>query len=164
MENNKEPRIRVFTQEELDAIVGVAEKDQEQALVAFVLNCGAKTSEIVNMRLEDVGDSQVFLHGKTGLRAVPVSPEVSTMLRAQAQGNVIWADSQGRPISTSALQYRVRRIMKRAGITGRGSNLIGLRSTFAVYWIRRGGSISTLGRILGHRSFNTALGFDPDQE
>ena len=38
MENNKEPRIRVFTQEELDAIVGAAEKDQEQALVAFVLN------------------------------------------------------------------------------------------------------------------------------
>ena len=36
--------------------------------------------------------------------------------------------------------------------------------TFAVYWIRRGGSISTLGRILGHRSFNTTMGFDPDQE
>ena len=62
MENNKAPRIRVFTEEELEAIVGAAEKDQEQALVAFVLNCGAKTSEIVNMRLEDAGQSRLNDH------------------------------------------------------------------------------------------------------
>ena len=164
MENNKEPRIRFFTKEELEAIVGAAEKDQEQALVAFVLNCGAKTSEIVNMRLEDVGGSQVQLHGKTGLRTVPVSPEISTMLRAQAQGNIIWSDSQGRPISMSALRYRTRRIMKRAGITGRGCSLQGLRNTFAVCWIRRGGSIMALSRILGYRSFQFPKEFGLDQE
>ena len=45
MANTKEPRIRVFSKEELEAIVGAANNDQEQVLVAFMFDCGPKTSE-----------------------------------------------------------------------------------------------------------------------
>ena len=146
----EKPRIRVFTKEELEAIVGATENDQEQAMVAFMLDCGPRTGETAAMRLEDVGDDCVLLHGKTGPRTVPVSPEVINMLCAQARGNIIWADSQGRAMSTSPLQYRIRRIMKRAGITGQGCSPQALRRTFASHYLRAGGSFITLSRILGH--------------
>lgn len=50
----EKPRIRVFTKEELEAIVGATENDQEQAMVAFMLDCGPRTGETAAMRLEDV--------------------------------------------------------------------------------------------------------------
>ena len=45
VKSRKEPRIRVFSKEELEAIVGAANNDQEQVLVAFMFDCGPKTSE-----------------------------------------------------------------------------------------------------------------------
>ena len=55
-------------------------------------------------------------------------------------------------MSTSTLQYRIRRILKRAGITGPRLGTQAMRHTFAVNYLRAGGSVFTLGRILGHRS------------
>ena len=159
MQNQSKPRIRVLTMEELRALHAAAETDQERDLVRLMCECGPRVKEIANMTPEDVVDDQVLFTGKTGPRWVAISAELAESLRVHAQGDVLWSDSQGKPLTVSCLTYRIRRLMQRAGITGPRCGPAMLRHTFATEWIRRGGSVTHLSNIMGHRSLDTTLGF-----
>jgi len=64
----------------------------------------------------------------------------------------------GKPLSISGIQHIIKRIIRRANLSKRGSAHT-LRHTFAVHYLNRGGSIFSLQLLLGHSHISTTLGY-----
>jgi hypothetical protein len=56
-------------------------------------------------------------------------------------------------MTTERLRGAVRRIMRRAGLTGGGPH--GLRHSLATRWHARGASLKEVADVLGHQDFDT---------
>ena len=110
------PRVVVLTAEEVDALVNAVETPQERALVYLLLHTGIRIGEVVGLKVSDIVDGELTVDGKTGPRPVTLQPEMEQMLRdlANEDGN-IWWDDDG-PLSLGQIEYRYRKIAKRAGI------------------------------------------------
>ena len=101
------PLIRVYTRSELQALYKAAETPQEKALLLFMLNTGVRVGEVEGLRLERISDGYITVDGKTGVRTVPISPEVEVVLRELASpAGDIWWDGKG-PLSKEQIAAMV---------------------------------------------------------
>ena len=109
------PVIRVYTRAELRALYEAAETPQEKALLLFMLNTGVRVGEVEGLKVEHISEGYITMVGKTGVRTVPISPEVEAVLRELASpAGDIWWDEKG-PLSKAQISYRYRRLARRAG-------------------------------------------------
>ena len=137
--------MKVLTNEEIEQLWEATDNDQERAMVLTMLECGLRLGELANLRTGDVANGELFLTGKAGTRQVPVSTKVTDMLRDIAQGDVIWADTRGEALTLAGVRYRFMKLLKRAGIAG--------------YFLRNGGRVMVLAKIMGFASAMTAAHF-----
>ena len=148
-----EPRIVVLSPEELDALVNAAETPQERALVYLLLHTGIRIGEVEGLKVSDIVNGELTVTGKTGRRQVTLQPQMEKMLRDLANANGdIWWDDNGQ-LSLGQIEYRYRKIAIRAGISELGPHA--LRHTFATTWLRNGGGLVELQKILGHKDLAT---------
>ena len=107
------------------------------------------------LKVEHISEGYITMVGKTGVRTVPISPEVEAVLRELASpAGDIWWDEKG-PLSKAQISYRYRRLARRAGIKGGKIGPRTLRHTFATWWLRNGDGIVQLQKILGHTELKT---------
>jgi integrase len=131
------------------------ERKAVKALLFALCDTGARVGEIANIKHSDIGEDTVTLHGKTGSRVVPVSPNVREMLLDLKDIDFRGSKSKDiKPdcvfqVDTQQLSRWVTLAFKHAGIDGfKGAHC--LRHSYCTLYK---GDIMSLKTITGHSSW-----------
>ena len=147
---------RVLSLKEIGLLMEAARTERDQLLMLLVLDTGIRLKEITLLTINDLEDNAAVVRGKVGDRRVPVSAEVLERMAALADGGPIWKGQRG-PLTEHGVQEVYRRCFERAGIDGWKTGSHCLRHTFATWYIRRGGSVSHLKEIMGHKRIDSTM-------
>lgn len=161
----KSREIVTFTPEDIKAMMAEADRREERlrdkALLILLLDTGIRIGEARNLFLHSVNwqENILTVSGKTGERPVPFSTPTRRSLktyidqerRASAPSvRHLFLTREGTPMDIETITKHVRRIAVAADVqaTRRGAHTF--RHTFAVEYIRAGGDVFSLQKILGH--------------
>ncbi|MDQ5822461.1 MAG: tyrosine-type recombinase/integrase [Actinomycetota bacterium] len=164
--------IDTFTPAEVEALVGLPKLDG--TLMLLLLDAGLRKGEARRLRDRDFKPEPapgqiVVLAGKGNKdRVVPLTRRLAGALAEYAlvEGldakDHLWYDKPGghhirrvKPIAESAFQGWWKRCITEAGVRYRKPHTT--RHTFATNWLRRGGRLETLSRVMGHASLSTTF-------
>ena len=152
-----------LTQEEMGALEGACKTGRDKLIVWTLLDTGLRVSEFVHLRKEMVewAWDRIGLVGKGGKRrVVPITARVKKALES------MFALSEGKiEMSKRTAERAVTTLGQRAGITKKITPHV-LRHTFAVQSLRRGISLPSLQKILGHSNLTTTaiyLNMSPEE-
>jgi site-specific recombinase XerD len=135
---------------------------RDRALLLLLADTGARAGGVCHLRLGDVDPARMTVRltekgEKT--RVVPLSETtvaaVAAWLVVRPAVDVNWIfvtlgpRNYGARLSEDGLKEVLRRLKRQSGVKGR-VNPHSFRHGFAREWIRNGGDIATLARILGH--------------
>ena len=134
---------------------------RDHALLCLLADTGCRISEALGIRLGDVNwpQSVVTVLGKGGKeRLLPLGNQVRLALRRYldkrgeaCEQDLLFVTRTGSRVTARHAHRSMQRYARAAGIEGRGSPHT-LRYSFAVSWLRAGGDVITLQRVLGHSS------------
>ena len=119
-----------------------------------LMDTGMRKSEALNLSHGHFGDGVVYVFGKTGTRPVPMSQELMDLAwnTQTVKGKIFpWVADYSYSI--------VRRALDEVGFAGRHRGPHVLRHTFAIHFLRAGGDMFRLQRILGHSSLDVLKGY-----
>lgn len=159
------PDIEPLTERQILDLVNAAGSDRNRALLLFMLDNGARASEVCGLRIRDldlrIGAAQIINGKGDKSRTVPLGRKsANALFRYVAQrpetgpDEPVFRSRRDRPLTRGALLRIVNRAGERAGIT-RSVHPHLLRHTFAISYLRQGGDVFTLQRILGHADLST---------
>jgi len=130
-------------------------------LTLTALDTGIRVAELLNLSRDDV-DFQNFtlrVRGKGNKhRLVPISIELRKALYrhlAKHERPLVFCTVQGRQLSKRNLLRDFKELCSRLGISGVRCSFHTLRHTFSVGYLRNGGNLFYLSKILGHTSVKT---------
>jgi integrase/recombinase XerD len=152
--------LETLSQDHIRRVIGFRPKGWYQqrihTLSCLLLDTGLRIAEALALRREDVDldNLLVRVHGKGGKqRLVPISLEMRKLLwrwLREIPTEMVFSSRRG----TRLTQRNIFRTFKNYGsnlhITGVRFSFHTLRHTFAVNYIRNGGDVFRLQRILGH--------------
>lgn len=155
--------INTFSMEQIDDILLTCAKDfigvRDRAIIMMLVDCGLRASEIAGLEVDDFNwsDCTVLALGKGDKeRVVPFGNATRQALNAYIarRGEL---DTKGFFVSSLGSQmdrYRIRDIVERrcelAKIKGIRCSPHTFRHTFAVSYLRNGGDVFSLQKMLGH--------------
>jgi len=159
--------LNTFSIEQIDAVLAKCGRDfggaRDRAMVTMLLDCGLRVSELAGLDLDDVDwtDGTLLVLGKGGKeRVVPFGHTTRQALTAYIarRGEL---DTPALFVSTLGARldrYRVRDIIERrceqAEITGVRCSPHTFRHTMAVSYLRNGGDVFSLQKLLGHSTLD----------
>lgn len=131
------------------------------AIIFLLLDTGIRVGELTRLTIADTDINIGELHVKSfssGLksrpRTIPIGVKTRKALwrylstRESHSDNLLFVSENGQPLTTSAVQQLLREIGGHAGI--KKCHPHRFRHTFAIQYLRNGGDVFTLKRILGH--------------
>ncbi len=137
------------------------------AILVTFLDTGMRVSELTGLRIEDVsleGRLAKVLGKGSRERLVPFGARVQNALwryltlyrpePAVPRYEQFFLTRDGRPLTKDRVEAIVEHYCKRAGITGTRLSPHTFRHTFAVMFLRNGGDVFTLQRIMGHSTLD----------
>ena len=148
---------RALDDKEVQALLDAAGCLRDLTLIALMLDTGARIGEVAGMTRSAVSPEGIDIYGKTGGRFVPFSTDIYEMVAAIGEGEVIWVGIRGRPLTTNGLGQVVRRTMIRSGLKPPKMGPHTLRHTFARRFLRLGGNLASLQRLLGHTDIQSTM-------
>ena len=138
---------------------------RDRALILLLLDTGIRIGECSRLRVEhfnmETGEISIRPHhvGKTRPRMVYLGKSGrSALWRYLAEREVkydedpFWLTYNDRPLTLVGLQVIVRRIGDRAAVANTHPHRV--RHTFAIQYLRNGGDVFTLQRLLGHSTLD----------
>jgi site-specific recombinase XerD len=134
---------------QLQRVMAAALSRRDRALLTLLVDTGMRIGEAASLTWGRVGPEAVTVDGKTGEREVPITDWTRWALLGC---ELPWEGRAG-PLDAMGLARIVRRCFRRAGISQGGAHV--LRHTFARMYLRSGGDVFTLQRIMGHASLST---------
>ena len=121
---------------------------RDRLLVLVPLDTGLRLAEIAALRKDDLAGATIRVTGKgRKSREVPISSGLITELLLIADGEYVWKSKTGTLLTKRSIGTAFRCIFDRARVSGGAHSL---RHTFATEYLRRGGDLYRLSRILGH--------------
>ena len=159
----KKKVIPTFTTAQVEAVLNACGKDfrgiRDRAIIMTLLDCGLRVSELTGLRLPDLdwNEQTLLILGKgCKERVVPFGRAAKQALMAYAgrrgelPTSALFVNAYGDPLT----RFRVGRIIAErcmdAGITGVRCSPHTFRHTFAVQYLRNGGDVFSLQKMLGH--------------
>lgn len=135
---------------------------RDRAIIAFALDTGCRAGGICTVLASDVDIAQrkaIVIEKGSKTRSVPFTKVTAALLQdwldARAPADVLFYSSDTwEALRPNSLYLLFKRIAKRAGVKGR-FNPHGFRHLFGKEYIKAGGDIVTLARIMGHDSVDT---------
>ena len=161
MANVAPPRVRrrfprSLGDDEVKELFNVADSLRDLTVLAFLLDTGARIGEVSSLRASDISRDGVNLFGKTGPRFVPLSREVFELTEKIKDGTNVWMGRWG-PLTVHGMSQLVRRMMNQAGLNPPKVGPHTLRHTFAMRFLRNGGNLAVLQRLLGHKDIQSTM-------
>jgi len=168
----KPPRkvIATFSDKQLNAIfrticTSTSAGFRDYTMILMLLDTGIRASELVGLTMDNVNleDGMVKVFGKGSKeRMVPIGAKVQKTLWKYLQRHrpqpsnplcpTLFLTAAGNPITTDRLRTIIEKYARRAGIKGVRCSPHTYRHTCAISYIRNGGDVFSLQRILGHSS------------
>lgn len=168
----KAPRrvIPAFSDSQLAGLLGVINTSRDEgyrdyAIILTLLDTGLRVSELVGLRPDDVWleDGVLKVMGKGGKeRLIPMGKRVQRLLWNYVRrfrpeplapnSAPLFLTQDGRPLTRSRVQKMMTRYGDRADIKGVRCSPHTLRHSAAVRFLRNGGDVFSLQRMLGHSS------------
>jgi len=146
------------------ALIDACDTPREQAAVMLLLGCGLRNGELRNLEVSDIAAdfSQLTVRrGKGGKRrtiplAAPVAEAAQALLTEHGgHSGPLITTSVGTRLGNTGLQRLFKRLLRRAGLDGRGYTIHSLRNAFATHALRAGSDVATVRDLLGHASLET---------
>jgi len=169
--------IPVFTEEQLSRLFSVIDVTSEcgqrdYTIIVTLLDTGIRCSELTGLSLADVNLESRLLKvwGKGSKeRLVPIGAKVQKAIwtylsrhrpePAIPRYDQVFLTRNGRPLTKDRLEKIVEHYGIKAGITGVRLSPHTFRHTMAVTFLRNGGDIFSLQRILGHSQLEVLRGY-----
>ena len=129
-------------------------------VVLTILDTGLRISEALGLKISDVDFDNLTLrvNGKGGKhRLVPFSHELRKVLfrYAKSKKRLVFGTKNETLVSAVNMGRDIRNLGRKIGITGVRFSPHTMRHTFAVTFLRNGGDVYVLSRILGHSNITT---------
>src|SRR2546426_8452237 len=153
------PLPKALSREQVQRLFAQIAHPMDRALFLVMLRCGLRVSEVAKLKLEQIDWEQPALHIVQGKgrkdRRVYMSPDAVASVQhclaqhpgAQAQGYVFWNRKRAQqPLSVKAIQKKMERYAKAAGIT---ASCHSLRHTFASNLLEHGAEVVVIRDFLG---------------
>ena len=162
--------IRPFSEEQLEQLLNAvcldtAEGYRDYAILLMLLDTGIRLSELIGLRLTDVNlqDRIITVKGKGNKeRLVPFGKSVQRLLwryisyfrsePALVTIDQLFLTHDGRCLSKNRIESRMKKYGQRSGINRVRCSPHTLRHTAAISFLRNGGGVFSLQRLLGHNS------------
>ncbi len=154
------PLPKALSRQQVQRLVAQIDHPMDRALVLVMLRCGLRVSEGAQLKLEQIDWEQQALRILQGKgrkdRCVYMSPDMVASLHQcleqhpgdRAQGSVFWNRKRAQqPLSVKAIQKKMERYAKAAGIT---ASCHSLRHTFASNLLEHGAEVVAIRDFLGH--------------
>lgn len=164
-----------FSEEQIQALSGAIDTStpagfRDWAIILTLLDTGLRVSELADLGLENVNldQRQLKVCGKGAKeRIVPIGVKVQRAMwqylqwyrpnPASPRFNSFFLTQDGRPMTRGRILTQIKRCGKRAGLVGVRCSPHTFRHTFAISYLRNGGDVFSLQRILGHSSLETVM-------
>lgn len=168
MQNLKPPvhradQIQPFSAEQVQKLLKVSKQTQhprrDEALVLFMLDTGVRVSELCELDYSDIDivNRKAIVRGKGNKhRAIYFSRETGRVLwrylreRELEQASPLFESKRGERFTRFGVRQILERLGESAKIEAVRCSPHTLRHTFAVMFLRAGGSVFTLKEMLGH--------------
>ena len=142
---------KALNSRQVQQLIGNALTNRDRFLVLVPLDTGLRLAETAQIRKADLG-ATIRVNGKGAkTREIPISPSLVAGMLLLGDDDHIWTTRSG-PIHFTGIKTAYRRIFARAGVRGGPHRL---RHTFATEYLRAGGDLYRLSRILGHSNVRT---------
>jgi integrase/recombinase XerD len=158
----KEPELILptFSQEDIRKIMVYKPKNycqrRLQAITLMMADTGCRITEMLGLKWDDLDFDNLLatINGKgRKQRVIPFSFEMSRFLyrlKQSAESSLVFGTrSRGQQLRCNVLRD-VKRLCRHLGITPPRRTLHALRHSFAITYLRRGGSVFHLQKSLGH--------------
>jgi integrase/recombinase XerD len=161
-----DPPVVTLSDAEVGRLLDVCPNDtwlgvRAQAMIHVLWRCGLRAWELCNLTPEDYDRERRHLRVRgvksiAARRTVGVPDDAALAvddwlvrgLGTNTEGTTLFPSERGGPLTRQALTHHIQRLGKRAGLTGVHPHQ--LRHTFACNFLRAGGDLYLLSRLLGH--------------
>jgi site-specific recombinase XerD len=160
------PLPKALSREQVQRLFAQIDHPLDRALFLVMLRCGLRVSEVAQLKLEQIDWEQQALLIEQGKgrkdRRVYLSPDAVASLQQclaqhpgeRAHGYVFWNRKRhARPLSVKAIQKKMERYAKAAGIT---ASCHRLRHTFASNLLEHGAEVVAIRDFLGHSQISSS--------
>lgn len=163
----REPKtvMPTFTEAQAKKLIGWKPRDRFERrlhlLVLVMLDTGCRVSEALGVRVRDIDFDNLLitLDGKgRKQRVVPISFELRRILYrycrdfARSVDRLLFATREENKVSRRNVLRDVKQLCADLGFNPPARTVHAFRHTFAVNYLRRGGSVFHLQKVLGHSS------------
>jgi integrase/recombinase XerD len=149
---------------DLDTVLG----RRDYAIVCFLLDTGVRMSELTGLRTDDVNmklrqakvlgkgakERMVFYSAPTAVALVRYRQRLSDKMR----GEWFFPTRDGRHMGEFCLNQILKKRARQAGVTAR-VNPHTFRHTFATDYLRAGGDLNSLQRLMGHADLTILMNY-----
>lgn len=163
----RELRPKAIALEDVQRLLDVADHPRDRALIAMLLDTGARAGGVCNLKSDavDLNRRRALVTEKGDVtRWVVFSEKTAGLLRlylavrAPSATTFFHGLRSDEHMTTNGLRQMLERLGKRANISGR-INPHAFRHAMAREYILRGGDLATLSKLLGHRQTSTTTGY-----
>ncbi|MDD5629930.1 MAG: tyrosine-type recombinase/integrase [Elusimicrobia bacterium] len=159
--------IKPITEEQLRALLAAIDtRDplglRDHALILFLADTGLRISEALSLQISDIdwGSGSLTVMGKGRKeRRVAFGQVAGRMLRlwlqrrgGASESDPLWINRLGGRMDRRNFQQRMKQHTTRAGIAAERLSPHALRHFFALSFLRNGGDVMALQKLLGHSS------------
>jgi integrase/recombinase XerD len=155
----------ILNTDEVLLILNAATHPRDKTIISLLYSTGLRITEACNLRISDIDSTRMTLHIRNTKskrdRFVMLSPVLLKTLRDYYRSCLIKPkdflfpnSSHINPINRSTAWYRIRGIVKKAGLRKRVYPHI-FRHSFATHMLENGANLRSIQAILGHYHLNT---------
>lgn len=138
---------------------------RDRAILAFLLDTGCRAGGLIGLKMDDLNVSErkaIVTEKGSKTRSLYFTSVTAELLnlwiaeRAPGAVYLFYNLETLQPLTYYGLRNFLTRLARRAGVSGR-VNAHSFRHAFAREYLREGGDLSTLSRLMGHRDVTTTV-------
>ena len=154
---------------EIKKVIYAANSFRDRCLIKTLAQTGMRRAEVAKLDIRDIDFEKNLVHireGKGGKsRTIPITDELVSDYKHLIGGRktgAVFESNRGGPLTLRQVNWIVATAGERSGVKNPNPKYSSItchlfRHSFAREWKKRGGSIETLSKILGHTSVKTTL-------
>jgi len=129
---------------------------EEKLLISMLYGLGLRISELSDLKLEDIKEQWVQIHGKGNkVRELPLLAHLKNLIERHVKDTSpkkYLFEKGNAPMNSAQLRYKLSKLFKVAGIKATPHQL---RHSFATHLLNNGARISDVSELLGHETMAT---------